>query len=38
MTEVPWDVQTLKQRRLEQLQEDPLSRYSDHGVIASTTP
>ena len=34
MTEVPWDVQTLNQRRLEQLQEDPLTRYSDHGVIA----
>ena len=34
MTEVPWDVQTLNQRRLERLQEDPFTRYSDHGVIA----
>ena len=34
LTEVPWDVQTLNQRRLERLQEDPLTRYSDHGVIA----
>ena len=34
LTEVPWDVQTLNQRRLERLQEDPFTRYSDHGVIA----
>ena len=34
MTEVPWDVQTLNQRRLELMQEDPFTRYSDQGVIA----
>ena len=34
LTEVPWDVQTLNQRRLERLQENPFTRYSDHGVIA----
>ena len=34
LTEVPWDVQTLNQRRLERLQEDLFTRYSDHGVIA----
>jgi len=34
LTEVPWDVQTLNQRRLERLQEDPFTRSSDHGVIA----
>ena len=34
LTEVPWDVQTLNLRRLERLQEDPFTRYSDHGVIA----
>ena len=33
LTEVPWDVQALNQRRLERLQEDPTTRYSDQGVI-----
>jgi hypothetical protein len=29
-----WDVQALNQRRLDLLQEDPDTRYSDHGTIA----
>src|SRR5207248_2913297 len=29
-----WDVQALNQRRLALLQEDPDTRYSDHGTIA----
>src|SRR3954462_5872572 len=29
-----WDVQALNQRRLDLLQEDPHTRYSDHGTIA----
>src|SRR3954467_10420601 len=33
LTEAPWDVLMLNQRRLERLQEDPSTRYSDHGVI-----
>lgn len=33
LTEAPWDVQDLNERRLEQLQEDPATRYSDQGVI-----
>jgi hypothetical protein len=33
LTEAPWDVQALNQRRLEVLQEDPSTRYSDQGVI-----
>jgi hypothetical protein len=33
LTEAPWDVLTLNQRRLERLQEDPSTRYSEHGVI-----
>ena len=33
LTEAPWDVQDLNERRLEQLQEDPTTRYSDQGVI-----
>jgi hypothetical protein len=33
LTEAPWEVQTLNERRLEQLQEDPSTRYSDRGVI-----
>jgi len=28
-----WDVQGLNQRRLDELQNDPSTRYSDHGVI-----
>ena len=34
LTEVAWDEQTLNERRLELLQRDPATRYSDHGVIA----
>ncbi len=33
LTEAPWEVQTLNQRRLDQLQKDPATRYSDQGVI-----
>jgi hypothetical protein len=33
LTEAPWDVRALDQRRLERLQEDPSTHYSDHGVI-----
>src|SRR5689334_25423041 len=33
LTEAPWDVLLLNQRRLERLQDDPSTRYSDHGVI-----
>src|SRR4028119_1399452 len=33
LTEAPWEVQTLNERRLEQLQKDPSTRYSDQGVI-----
>jgi hypothetical protein len=29
-----WDVHALNQRRLDLLQEDPDTRYSDHGTIA----
>src|SRR5262249_24464425 len=28
-----WDVEDLNQRRLDELQKDPSTRYSDHGVI-----
>jgi hypothetical protein len=34
LTAVDWDVQALNQRRLELLQNDPSTRYSEHGVIA----
>jgi hypothetical protein len=34
MTEVDWDVEQLNARRLEMLQNDPTTRYSDRGVIA----
>jgi uncharacterized protein YndB with AHSA1/START domain len=34
LTEAPWDVQALNQRRLDLLQKDSASRYSAHGVIA----
>ncbi len=34
LTEATWEVQALNQRRLEQLQKDPTTRYSDHGVLA----
>jgi hypothetical protein len=33
LTESPWDAQALNERRLEMLQEDPSTRYSDRGVI-----
>ena len=33
LTDAPWDVEALNQRRLELLQKDPTIRYSDHGVI-----
>ena len=36
MTEVPWDVQTLNQRRLERLQEDPFTRYTVVSLKNST--
>ena len=34
LTEVDWDEQALNERRLELLQRDPTTRYSDQGVIA----
>lgn len=34
ITEVDWDVNKLNERRLELLQKDPGTRYSDQGVIA----
>ena len=34
LTEVPWDENALKDRRLEWLQRDPKTRYSRRGVIA----
>jgi uncharacterized protein YndB with AHSA1/START domain len=33
LTEAPWDVEDLNRRRLELLQKDPSTRYSDQGVI-----
>jgi hypothetical protein len=33
LTEAPWDVEDLNQRRLDLLQKDPATRYSDQGVI-----
>lgn len=33
LTEADWDVAALNRRRLETHQEDPSTRYSDHGVI-----
>ncbi|MGE5294865.1 MAG: IS701 family transposase [Solirubrobacterales bacterium] len=33
LTEATWEAQALNERRLEQLQNDPSTRYSDHGVI-----
>jgi hypothetical protein len=33
LTEADWDVQEINQRRLDLLQEDPATRYSDQGVI-----
>jgi len=34
LTEATWDVQQLNQRRLDLLQQDPDTRYSERGVIA----
>jgi hypothetical protein len=34
LTDARWDVEALNERRLERLQEDPSTRYSDRGVIA----
>jgi len=34
LTEVDWDVAALNRRRLDWLQRDPSTRYSDRGVIA----
>jgi hypothetical protein len=33
LTDVPWDTEALNQRRLEELQKDSSTRYSDQGVI-----
>jgi DDE superfamily endonuclease len=33
LTEAPWDVEVLNQRRLERLQNEPSTRYSQQGVI-----
>src|SRR5512143_1390218 len=33
LTEAVWDVEALNRRRLELLQKDPTTRYSDQGVI-----
>ena len=33
LTEAGWDVETLNERRLDWLQKDPSTRYSDQGVI-----
>jgi hypothetical protein len=34
LTAVPWDEQAVNERRLDILQHDPATRYSDRGVIA----
>jgi DDE superfamily endonuclease len=34
LTEAEWDVEQINARRLELLQDDPTTRYSDRGVIA----
>ena len=34
LTDAEWDPQQLNRRRLELLQQDPVTRYADHGVIA----
>lgn len=34
LTEVDWDVQQLNERRLELLQQDPITRYHEQGVLA----
>src|SRR5512142_1268395 len=33
LTDAPWNVEALNERRLEQLQQDPSTRSSDQGVI-----
>src|SRR5713101_7110167 len=33
LTDADWDPARLNQRRLDLLQQDPSTRYSDHGVI-----
>ena len=33
LTDARWDIEALNQRRLEELQKDPSTRYSDQGVI-----
>ena len=33
LTDAAWDVQEINQRRLDLLQQDPATRYSDQGVI-----
>src|SRR5947209_3531884 len=33
LTEAAWDTQQVNQRRLDFLQADPSTRYSEHGVI-----
>ena len=33
LTTVDWNVATLNERRLQMLQDDPNTRYHDHGVI-----
>src|SRR3954467_7394540 len=33
LTAAPWDAEDLNRRRLERLQKDPSTRYSDQGVI-----
>jgi hypothetical protein len=33
LTDAKWDAQALNERRLEELQKDPSTRYSDQGVI-----
>jgi hypothetical protein len=33
LTEADWDIQEVNQRRLALLQQEPATRYSDHGVI-----
>jgi DDE superfamily endonuclease len=34
LTSADWDVEILNERRLQELQKDPATRYSDQGVIA----
>src|SRR4051812_22923359 len=33
LAEAPWDFEAINERRLERLQVDPATRYSDQGVI-----